>query len=47
MQKTDWGNNNIWLSQPGPGLCKRLCTLQVCTSPESQVLLAVNFYGKG
>ena len=47
IQKTDRRDYRTWLSQPGPGLCKRQCTLQVCISPESKARLAVIFRGKG
>ena len=38
----------VWISQPGAGLDKRQCTLQICFSPAgSQPKLAIIFRGKG
>ena len=39
--------NNTWISQPGPGLAKRQCSLQVIFRPEgSQPRLAIFFCGQ-
>ena len=41
-------SSKVWISQPGSGLDKRQCTLQVCFSPEGkQPKLAIIFRGKG
>ena len=41
-------DHKVWVSQPGSGLEKRQCTLQVCVQPErNQLRLAVIFRGKG
>ena len=41
-------NHNTWISQPGSGLDKRQCTLQVAFRPEGkQPRLAIIFRGKG
>ena len=38
----------VWISQPGSGLDKRQCTLQVCFSPVGpQPKLGIIFRGKG
>ena len=43
------GTNSVWISQPGSGLDKRQCTLQLCISPEDEqhVPPAIIFRGKG
>ena len=40
-------SSNTWISQPGPGLAKRQCSLQVIFRPEgSQPRLAIFFCGQ-
>ena len=40
--------HKVWISQPGSGLEKRQCTLQVCFRPTGkQPKLAIIFRGKG
>ena len=43
------GNNSVWISQPGSGLEKRQCTLQLCIRPEEpqNIPPAIIFRGKG
>ena len=41
-------NEKVCIAQPGSGLDKRQCTLQICFSPAgSQPKLAIIFRGKG
>ena len=41
-------NHNTWIAQPGSGLDKRQCTLQICVRPVGkQPPIAVIFRGKG
>lgn len=41
-------NHKVWISQPGSGLDKRQCTLQVCFRPtEDQPKLGIIFRGTG
>ena len=47
VPKTERREHGTWVSQPGSGLDKRQCTLQICISPEGKVRLAVIFRGKG
>ena len=53
-QKTAYERNDIgrydkvWFCQPGSGLDKRQCTLQICFSPEdNHVKVEIIFRGKG
>ena len=43
------GSKSVWISQPGNGLDKRQCTLQICIRPtdDQPVKPAVIFRGKG
>ena len=43
------GSKSVWISQPGNGLDKRQCTLQICICPEDDqpVPPAIIFRGKG
>ena len=42
------GSSSIWISQPGNGLDKTQCTLQLCISPDGECIPpAVIFRGKG
>ena len=40
-------DHRVWVENPGPGLEKRQCTLQICISPESKVRIAIIFRGSG
>ena len=41
-------NHNTWISQPGSGMDKRQCFIQILYHPEAkQLKLGINFYGKG
>ena len=40
-------DHRVWVANPGPGLEKRQCTLQICISPESKVRIAIIFRGSG
>ena len=44
----DQHNEKVWISQPGAGLDKRQCSLQICFSPEGkQPPLVIVFRGAG
>ena len=44
----DQNKSKVWISQPGSGLDKRQCTLQICFRPEGQQpKIAIIFRGKG
>ena len=43
VPKEDRRNHRVWVAHPGSGLEKRQCTLQVCTSPECKVRIAIIF----
>ncbi|MEO0683927.1 MAG: hypothetical protein AAFY76_02490 [Cyanobacteria bacterium J06649_11] len=48
IEKKQSKNHKVWISQPGSGLDKRQCTLQVCFRPTGeQPRIAVIFRGKG
>jgi len=48
VEKNQSQNHKVWISQPGSGLDKRQCTLQVCFRPSGeQPHLAVIFRGQG
>ena len=48
VPKENRAEHKVWISQPGSGLDKRQCTLQIAISPgDTKVKLAVIFRGKG
>ena len=48
MPKTKKKDHRVWVSQPGSGLDKRQCTLQICFSPEyNKVSVGIIFRGTG
>ena len=47
VNKENRRDHRVWVVNPGPGLEKRQCTLQVCTSPTNKVRLAIIFRGTG
>lgn len=40
-------DHRVWVNQPGSGLEKRQCTLQLCFGPETVVRAALIFRGTG
>ena len=47
LSKAEKGDHGVWVANPGSGLDKPQCTLQVCISPESKVRIASIFRGSG
>ena len=47
LSKAEKRDHRVWVTNPGSGLGKRQCTLQVCISPESKVRIAFIFRGYG
>ena len=47
LSKTEKRDHRVWVANPGSGLDKCQCTLQVCISPERKVRTAIIFRGSG
>ena len=47
LSKSEKRDHRVWVANPGLGLDRRQCTLQVCISPESKADIAIIVRGSG